>query len=99
MGDIIKGIVFLILLFALAATCPTKSDHCHAIYNSVRESVDNPWGKLAVSFVEGTTSDDDLCQALDIEFKNFWIFSTMIRKDASDKGIVSIGVFKNVWIL
>ena len=99
MGDIIKGIGFLILLFALATTCPTKSDHCHAIYNAVRESVDNPWGKLAVSFVEGTTADDDLCKALDIEFKNFWVFSVMMRKDTTDKGIVSIGVFKNVWIL
>ena len=99
MDDIIKVIGLLVIAFVLAGTCPSKSDHCHAIFNNIRENVDNPWGKMAVTFMEGVTDNEDLCKALDLEYNNYWVCSLMTRKEGTEKSVVSVGVFKNVWIL
>ena len=99
MEDIIKVIGLLVIAFVLAGTCPSKSDHCHEIFNEVRANVDNAFQKLAVSLVEDSIDNDDLCKLLDLEYKNYWVCSVMMRKDGSKENLFSVGVFHKVWVL
>ena len=73
MEDIIKVIGLLVIAFVLAGTCPSKSDHCHEIFNEVRANVDNAFQKLAVSLVEGSIDNDDLasCSTLSTRTTGF----------------------------
>ncbi len=99
-GRVTAIIVVLVIAFALAATCPTREQHCDAVASEISQAISQSsgqsgfWGMFSNIFASGVVNMA-VGQFLDVD--NYYLFSIGTINIEGKSRAVSFGILNHVF--